>query len=84
MPTEPLGRYIASDPQICHGKPSFRGTRIVVADVLEQVAMGLSWESIAEEWRGAISREGIAEAVRLARRSLVASAGDFGDSSPTS
>ena len=33
-----FGRYIVSDPDICHGKPTFRGTRILVADVLEQEA----------------------------------------------
>ena len=43
------GRYIVSDPEICHGKPTFRGTRIMVADVLEQVADGLAWETIIEE-----------------------------------
>ena len=32
------GRHIVSDPEICHGKPTFRDTRILVADVLEQVA----------------------------------------------
>ena len=26
-----LGRYIVADPYICHGKPTFRGTRILVA-----------------------------------------------------
>jgi uncharacterized protein (DUF433 family) len=41
-----LGRYIVADPEICHGKPTFRGTRIFVADVLEQVAEGLAWETI--------------------------------------
>jgi uncharacterized protein (DUF433 family) len=25
-----LGRYIVTDPQICHGQPTFRGTRIMV------------------------------------------------------
>ncbi len=35
-----LGRYIVSDPKIGHGKPTFRGTRVFVADVLEQVASG--------------------------------------------
>ena len=25
-----LGRYIVADPKICHGKPTFRGTRIFV------------------------------------------------------
>jgi uncharacterized protein (DUF433 family) len=47
-----LGRYVVADPEICHGKPTFRGTRIFVADVLEQVAEGLAWETIIEEWRG--------------------------------
>ena len=59
------GRYIVSDPGICHGKPTFRGTRILVADVLEQVAEGLAWETIIEEWRGSITKEAIAEAISL-------------------
>jgi uncharacterized protein (DUF433 family) len=37
-----LGRYIVADPAICHGKPTFRETRILVADVLDQVAAGLA------------------------------------------
>jgi len=61
-----VGRYIVTDPKVCHGEPTFRGTRILVADVLEQVAGGIAWESIVEEWRGSITREAIAEAVRLA------------------
>jgi uncharacterized protein (DUF433 family) len=61
-----LGRYIVIDPKICHGQPTFRGTRILVADVLDQVAEGLAWETILEEWRGSLSREAIAEAARLA------------------
>jgi uncharacterized protein (DUF433 family) len=66
-----LGRYIVADPDICHGKPTFRGTRILVADVLDQVAAGLAWETIIEEWRGSITQEAIAEAVRLARQALL-------------
>ena len=65
MNKEFIGRYILADPEICHGKPTFRGTRILVADVLEQVADGLAWETIIEEWRGSISDEVIAEAVSL-------------------
>jgi len=41
-----------------------------VADVLEQVANGMAWEAIIEEWRGALSNEAVAEAVRLARLAL--------------
>jgi len=65
-----VGRYIVADPKICHGQPTFRGTRILVADVLEQVAAGMAWPSIVEEWRGDISAEAIAEAVRLARETF--------------
>jgi uncharacterized protein (DUF433 family) len=46
-----IGRYIVSDPSVCHGQPTFRGTRILMADVLEQVAGGTAWETIVEEWR---------------------------------
>ncbi len=65
-----VGRYIVTDPEICHGKPTFRGTRILVADVLDQVADGLAWETIIEEWRNSISHEAIAEAVRKSRREM--------------
>ena len=61
-----LGRYIVADPEICHGKPTFLGTRIMVAQVLRQVSKGISWDAITAEWRGAVSREAIAEAVELA------------------
>jgi uncharacterized protein (DUF433 family) len=30
-----LGRYIVADSAVCHGKPTFVGTRILVSDVLE-------------------------------------------------
>lgn len=71
MRSKALGRYIISDPKICHGEPTFRGTRILVADVLEQIAGGMAWEAIIEEWRGALKKQAIAEAVRLAREALV-------------
>ena len=69
---EALGRYVVADSGICGGKPTFRGTRILVADVLGQVARGLAWETIVEEWRGAVSVEAIARAARLAREAPVA------------
>ena len=65
------GRYIVSSPEICHGKPTFRGTRILVADVLEQIAEGLAWETIIEEWRGSITKEAISEAINLSRQAFL-------------
>ena len=67
-----LGRFIVADAAICGGKPTFRGTRILVADILAQVARGMAWETIVEEWRGAVSMDAIAEAVQLAREALIA------------
>lgn len=71
MAVKTIGRYIVTDPKICHGSPVFRGTRILVADVLEQVANGMAWDAIIEEWRGSVSREAIAEAIKLARKALI-------------
>jgi heme oxygenase len=34
------------------------------------VAAGLAWEAIVEEWRGNVSSEAIAEAVRLASQAF--------------
>jgi uncharacterized protein (DUF433 family) len=65
-----IGRYIVTDPGICHGEPTFRGTRILVADVMEQVAGGIAWETIVEEWRGNVSPYAISEAVRLASQAF--------------
>lgn len=65
-----LGRFIVADHAICHGQPTFRGTRILVADVLEQVAAGMAWETVIEEWRGNVSSDAISEAVRLASQAF--------------
>jgi uncharacterized protein (DUF433 family) len=70
-------RLIISDPRICHGQPTFAGTRILVEDVLEQVASGVAWESIVAEWRGSISKDAIAEAVRLSSQALLDHSGQY-------
>jgi len=70
METKLIGRYIVADPNICHGQPTFRGTRIFVSDVLEQVASGMAWETIIEEWHNSITKEAIAEAVQMASQAF--------------
>jgi uncharacterized protein (DUF433 family) len=66
-----LGQYIVADPKICHGKLTFKGTRLFVSDVLEMVAEGRDWDEIIWECHGSISKEAIAEALRLAQRTLL-------------
>jgi uncharacterized protein (DUF433 family) len=76
-----LGRYVVVDPAICHGKPTFLGTRIMVAQVLKQVAEGMSWEAITAEWRGSITKDAIAEAIELAQRTFEEHAAEYAQES---
>ena len=59
-------RWIVADPEICHGKPIFKGTRILVTDVLELVATGESLERIVEEYPS-LSIDMIKEALEYSR-----------------
>ena len=72
-----LGQYIVADPEVCHGKPTFRGTRIFVSDVLEMVAEGMAWETIIEQWHNSITTEAIAEAVKLSSEAFLKHADEF-------
>jgi uncharacterized protein (DUF433 family) len=75
-----LGQFIVADPKICRGRPTFRGTRVTVADVLGDVERGLSWDFICFRWGdGKITREAITEAVQLARRALLNRAGHLSE-----
>lgn len=38
------------DPEVCHGKPCIRGTRIMVSVVLDNLAEGLSPEEIVQDY----------------------------------
>ena len=83
MPTmtkKSLGKYIVADPKICHGKPTFLGTRIMVSQVLRQVATGMSWDAISAEWRGKVNASAIAEAIALAERIFVDHAKEYAES----
>jgi hypothetical protein len=65
-----LGDFIVADPEICHGKPTFKGTRIMVWQVLDDVAEGRSWDFICgTRWGGRISLAAVGEAVKISRQS---------------
>jgi len=68
METKTSAQYIVADPAICHGEPTFRGTRIQIADVLEQVESGMAGKAIREEWRYEIDKRcDCQKPVRMAR-----------------
>ncbi len=71
-----LGRYIVADPAIYHGKPTFKGTRIMVWQVLDDVVEGRSWEFICHtRWGGRLPLAAIAEAVKLAEEAWLGKSG---------
>ena len=64
---------IAADPNVCHGKPCIRGTRVMVSVVLDNLAAGESAEEIMRGYH--LEREdiqaAIAYAAELARETVV-------------
>jgi uncharacterized protein (DUF433 family) len=60
-----IGRYIVIDDEVCHGKPVFKGTRILVSDVIELLAAGVSIEEIVRDYYPSLNEEMIREASRI-------------------
>jgi len=43
-----INKYIVADSEICHGKPTFKGTRIMIWQILEMLKAGAPIEEIFE------------------------------------
>jgi uncharacterized protein (DUF433 family) len=65
-----VGEYLVADPRVCHGKMTFRGTRVPVETILSYLAKGHSLAYLRKSWPE-VRAEAIAEAVRLATELLV-------------
>ncbi len=61
----PFGDYVVRAVGVCGGRPTFKYTRIEVAGVFERLAAGQSIDYIVKGYRGRVSQEAIAEALRL-------------------
>ena len=57
---------ISVDPQICHGQPCFKGTRIMIYLVLELLEGGVSVEEILGTYYPLLSKESIQAALHYA------------------
>jgi uncharacterized protein (DUF433 family) len=58
---------ISVRPDICHGKPCIQGTRIQVAQVLDLVAAGKSFETITSDYFPDVTAEDIRACLEFAR-----------------
>lgn len=66
--------YIASDPQVCHGRPCIAGTRVMVSVVLDNLASGLTVDEILEYYPSLTAesvRASLAYAAELAREQVI-------------
>jgi uncharacterized protein (DUF433 family) len=60
---------IETDPEICHGKPRIKGTRIIISIILEWIEAGKTFEEIMDAYPE-LSKEDISATVRYARKSI--------------
>lgn len=61
-----INKYIVADPQICHGKPTFKGTRVMVWQILDLLAAGVTPETILKDYFPQLSEEAILSALEYA------------------
>jgi len=57
------------NPEICHGKPIIKGTRIMVSLILEWLEAGKSFKEIIKAYPK-LTKEDISAAIRYARKFL--------------
>ena len=60
---------IEINPEICHGKPCIKGTRIMISLILEWLEEGKTFEEIIEAYPN-LSNDDISAAIRYARKTL--------------
>jgi len=58
---------IETDPEICHGKPCIKGTRIMISIILEWLEAGKTFEEIIDAYPE-LSKEDLSATVRYARK----------------
>jgi len=63
-----VGRYIVLDDEVCHGRPTFKGTRVLVSDVIELLAAGLSIEEVVRDYYPSLDEEMVKDALAWAAR----------------
>ena len=59
--------YIVIDSNICHGKPTFKGTRIMVSVVLEMLEKGAPVEEIVDAYPS-LTPKHVKEALKFAAK----------------
>ena len=61
-----IANYITVHPRVCHGKPCFKGTRIMVYLVLELLEAGIPQEEIIRRYYPQLTHKHIEAALHYA------------------
>ena len=61
-----INKYIVADSEICHGKPTFKGTRIMVWQVLAMIEAGMPVKEIITSFMTPLTEEHIKAALHYA------------------
>ena len=64
MPIKEIGEFLVINPEVCHGKLTFKGTRIPVSTILTFLSMGNSVDDVVRKWSPRLKREAVLEALR--------------------
>jgi uncharacterized protein (DUF433 family) len=67
--TVEVGQHLVVDPRTCHGKLTFKGTRVPVQTILTFLSMGYDIKYILRSWPQ-LSREAVVEAIQMAAVAL--------------
>ena len=61
-----IDNYIVADPNICHGQPIFKGTRIMVWQILELLENEVTPEEIIKDYFPELDKKAILSALGYA------------------
>lgn len=65
-----INKYIVADTNICHGQPTFKGTRIMVWQVIELLAAGITVNEILKDYFPDLNKEAILSALAYASETI--------------
>ncbi|MFH1711554.1 MAG: DUF433 domain-containing protein [Nanoarchaeota archaeon] len=63
-----INQYIVTDSEICGGTPTFKGTRVMVWQVMELLGAGVSIEEILQNYFPHITRPAILSVLTYASK----------------
>jgi len=63
-----INEYIVADNKVCHGQLTFKNTRIMVWQVLDLLAAGVTIDTILKDYFPELTREAILSAIGYASK----------------